>query len=475
MIESSLRTRVLGFSFILLYTCNYMNEGPTIFVIFGVTGDLSQRKLLPALFNLFKHNLLPKKFKIVGFSRREWQHADLHVFVEETLKSKNIGSTEESLMKDFLLHIEYAKGVFDDAKAYLKLKTQLEKIDAEFGQCSNKLLYLAVSPAFYETIFGYLAISGLSVPCGDEFGWTRILVEKPFGKDTITAQMLEGQLSQIFKEAQIFRIDHYLAKETTQNILTFRFSNSMFEQIWNAGAIEKVHIQVLEKNGVEDRGDFYDGVGALRDVGQNHILQMLALIAMDRPKTMKGDDVRNMRAEILKKLKFPKSALAQTERAQYKGFLEEDGVASDSKTETYFKLPAYVNTKRWKNVPFILESGKALKESKAEITIYFRKLECAEQNILRFRIQPNEGIEIVFWVKKPGFEKEHQQKVLSFSYQTSKLEEEVPDAYERVLFDCVRGDQTLFASTLEVEYSWKFITPILEMWQKIPITSYEYK
>lgn len=440
-----------------------MNESPTIFVIFGVTGDLSQRKLLPALFNLFKHNLLPKKFKIVGFSRREWSHVDLHEFVKNTLDSD---------VTDFLTHIEYAKGVFDDADAYLKLKSQLEKIDSEFGQCTNKLIYLAVSPVFYETIFNYLKTSGLNVPCGDEFGWTRILVEKPFGKDTVTAQKLESQLSQIFKESQIFRIDHYLAKETMQNILTFRFSNSMFEPLWNRDMVEKVHIQVLEKNRVEDRGDFYDGIGALRDVGQNHILQMLALIAMDRPVTMKGDAVREKRADVLKKLIFPKNALTETERGQYKGFKETEGVAPDSETETYFKLPAYINTKRWKNVPFILESGKSLQESKAEITVYFKKLDCAEQNIIRFRIQPNEGIEIVFWVKKPGFEKEHQQKILSFSYETSKFENEVPDAYERVLFDCVRGDQTLFASTAEVEYSWKFITPILEKWKGVSMKIY---
>lgn len=452
-----------------------MNEAPTIFVIFGVTGDLSQRKLLPALFSLFCHNLLPKQFKIVGFSRREWSHDDLRNFVKEALGTSKNKIQNVDLLKNFIERIEYAKGVFDDANAYLKLKAQLQTIDAGFGQCTNKLLYLAASPIFYEQIFGQLAISGLSVPCGGELGWTRVLVEKPFGKDTKTAKKLESQLAQIFKESQIFRIDHYLAKETTQNILAFRFANSIFEPIWSSAMIEKVHIQVLEKGGVDGRGDFYDGIGALRDVGQNHLLQMLALVAMDRPDSMSGDDIRKKRADVLKKLIFPTKALAETTRAQYQGFLKETGVSPSSQTETYFKLPAYIATKRWKDVPFILESGKALKESKSEITIYFRSLDCAEQNVLRFRIQPNEGIEIVFWVKKPGFEKEHHQKVLDFSYETTKLENEIPDAYERVLFDCVRGDQTLFTSTDEVKYSWKFITPILKKWQKVPLIPYEHK
>ena len=462
---------------------------PTIFVIFGITGDLSQHKLLPALFGLFTHNLLPKKFKIVGFSRREWSQNDLHIFVREILNSRlssNLSSKKseipdedtQKVIKDFLDHIEHAKGVFDNPKAYTDLKQQLDKIDAGFGQCTNKLLYLAVSPSFYKVIFKQLANSGLNIPCGGEFGWTRILVEKPFGKDAKTAQKLEVQLSKIFQESQIFRIDHYLAKETVQNILAFRFSNSIFEQIWNAKMIEKVYIQVTEKDGIKNRGDFYDGIGALRDFGQNHLLQMLAIIAMDRPVTMHGDDVRKMRASILKKLIFSKNAGKnskideQITRGQYQGFQQEKGVAPDSQTETYFRLPVFIATNRWKNVPFILESGKALKESKAEIAVYFKRLDYAEQNILRFKIQPNEGIEIDLWIKKPGFEKEYQQKVLAFSYEASEFENEIPDAYERVLFDCVRGDQTLFASTDEVKYSWKFITPILRKWKKLPLVSY---
>jgi len=451
---------------------NISTSIPTVFVIFGVTGDLGQRKLLPALFSLFAHGLLPNKFKIVGFSRRDWTDDDLRNFVKNTLElKKSKKSIERSkIIKDFLAQIEYAKGVFDDSKSYTDLKKQLDKIDADFGQCTNKLLYLAVSPAFYGLIFGHLAGSSLNIPCGGDFGWTRILVEKPFGKDTNNAQKLESQLTEIFKESQIFRIDHYLAKETVQNILAFRFSNSIFEPIWNSKMIEKVHIRVSEKNGVENRGDFYDGIGALRDFGQNHLLQMLALIAMDRPVAMHGDYVRKRRADVLGKLAVSDRQII---RGQYKGFLQEKGISPSSQTETYFKLPVFIKTKRWEGTSFVLESGKALKESKAEIVIYFKRLDCAEQNVLRFRIQPDEGIEIDLWVKKPGFEKEYQKKVLTFSYEASDFENQVPDAYERVLFDCLRGDQTLFASTDEVRYSWKLITPILRKWKKQPLLSYE--
>jgi glucose-6-phosphate 1-dehydrogenase len=254
-----------------------------------------------------------------------------------------------------------------------------------------------------------------------------------------------------------------------QNILTFRFGNSIFEPIWDAKMIEKVHVKVLEKSPVENRGGFYVDIGALRDVGQNHLLQMLALVAMDQPKSMQSEDVRKMRAKILKKLVYSSERVV---RAQYQGFREEKGVSPDSQTETYFKLTAFVATKRWEDVPFIFESGKALKESVAEITVYFKRLDSIKQNILHFRIQPNEGIEIDLWVKKPGLKNEYQQKVLAFSYEASKFENEVPDAYERVLFDCVRGDQTLFASTEEVRYSWKFITPILREWRKSPLMQY---
>ena len=445
-----------------------MNPIPTIFVIFGVTGDLSQKKLLPALFSLYTKGLLPKTFRIVGFSRRDWGHPELHTFITEVLTKKGL-PVDSDQFKKFLTHIEYAKGVFDEPQAYHDLKKQLDAIDATIGQCTNKLLYLSVAPSFYATIFKELAASKLNIPCGGELGWTRILVEKPFGKDTKTAAELERQLAKIFKEPQIFRIDHYLAKETLQNILTFRFANSLFEHVWNNQAIERVDIRLYEKNGSEERGDFYDGVGALRDVGQNHVLQMLALIAMERPLTMTADAIRTKRAEVLKKITLSTEPLI---RGQYKGFTEEEGVAPKSQTETYFKLTALVNTPRWRKVPFVLESGKGMKESTTDIMVHFKKLAGEEGNTVHFRIQPNEGIDIDFYVKKPGFEYEIEHKKLSFSYSTPELKAALPDAYERVLFDCVRGDQTNFASTEEVKYSWQFITPIAAKWEETPLMPY---
>ncbi len=445
-----------------------MTTGPTIFVIFGVTGDLSQKKLLPALFNLYKNGSLPKQFKIIGFSRRSWSDDNLRKFVTSVIPAK----ANHTQFEDFLTHFQYAEGVFEDARAYENLKKKLERIDTEFGMCTNKLLYLAVAPIFYGIIFKELADSGLSIPCGGELGWTRILVEKPFGRDTKTAAKLEKQLCAIFKEEQIFRIDHYLAKETLQNILAFRFANAIFEPLWNAKSIERVEITLHEKQGLENRGEFYDGVGALRDVGQNHMLQMLALIAMERPSNFTALEIRKKRAQVLKKLKLSKIQTAGIIRGQYQGFNQEKGVHKESKTETYFKVPAFVAESRWKDVPFILESGKALGDSKTEITIYFKKLPGTEQNIITFRIQPNEGIDIRFWLKEPGFVQEYEPTTLSFSYAEDSLVRELPDAYERVLFDCVRGDQTLFASTEEVTYSWKFITPILDIWQKLPLMIY---
>ncbi len=440
-----------------------MNPAPTIFVIFGVTGDLSQKKLIPSLYNLFTKGFLPKKFKIVGFSRREWTDADLHAFITEVLAKKGITGD----ISAFLKYIEYAKGVFDDIEAYKTLKTQLDRIDTDFGQCSNKLLYLSVSPAFYATIFKSLEVSKLNLPCGGDLGWTRILVEKPFGKDLTTANLLEKQLAKIFKEAQIFRIDHYLAKESVQNILAFRFANSLFEQIWNGQSIDRVEISLFEKDGVGLRGEFYEGVGALRDMGQNHVLQMLALIAMEQPTSFDAAHIREKRTEILQKLVLVSGSLV---RGQYKGFTEEKGIAITSQTETYFKAMVNVKNPRWKNVPFILENGKGMKESKIEIVVYFKTILGTQPNTISFHIQPNEGIDINFWIKKPGFDQEFEQKSLAFSYGQEHLA--LPEAYERVLFDCIRGDQTLFASTAEVTASWKFITPILEQFKQLPLMPY---
>ncbi len=449
---------------------------PTIFVIFGITGDLAARKLIPALLNLYTKKLLPQRFTIIGFSRRPMLREEFREYIRERLKVKP-GQYREEDIKHFFDHMTYEQGLFDDPRAYSRLANRLNEIDARWGQCSNKLFHLSVPPVLYEGILERLAQSGLTIPCADDTGWTRILIEKPFGNNTETAQNLDAILGKKFKEEQIFRIDHYLAKESLQNILAFRFSNSMFEPLWNNKCIEKIHIRLFEKAAMEGRGAFYDPVGALRDVGQNHMLMMLALISMDKPKSFKADAIRLERAKVLSKLikVQPRNMDKYVVRGQYEGYNVEQGVGRDSQTETYFRIKAFINNPRWKGVPIYLESGKAMSESKTAIDIYFKNTSKDEdkQNILTFRIQPDEGIKIRFFVKTPGYGFETEAKTLRFSYSESMPALGSITDYERLIHDVFHGDQTLFASTQEIMSSWKFITPIQENLENLPLKKYE--
>lgn len=447
---------------------------PTIFIIFGITGDLAGRKLLPSLLNLYVKNNLPKKFAIVGFSRRAFTREDFRQFIRNHMKVKP-GQYREEDVKHFIDHMYYEQGNFDQPQSYAQLSQRLKLIDDSFGQCSNKLFHLSIPPSLYESIFDHLANSGLTVPCGGDEGWTRVLVEKPFGSDVETAKNLDKKLGKLFNESQIFRIDHYLAKEAIQNIVAFRFANSLFEPLWNHHHIDKVHIKLLEKIGMEGRGATYDYIGALKDVGQNHILQMLALIAMDNPDSFDATDIRNARAHILKHLRpmTTRNINQYAVRGQYEGYKTETGVREHTQTETYFRLETYVDTARWKNVPFYLESGKSLFETKTEIDIYFKNDVEDRQNILTFRIQPDEGIKIRFWVKTPGFDMKVEPKTLKFKYADFQSLSVLPDAYEKVLFDAIMGDQTLFTSTDEVLYAWKYISTVISSWNAVPLTIYK--
>ena len=459
------------------------NSAPTIFVIFGVTGDLSRRKLMPSLFDLYEKGFLPAEFKIVGFSRQVLNHDEFKESALLAISGARKRYNKKKAVK-FTDNLLYQPGFFDNALHYQNLAETLIALDERFGNCSNKLFYLATPPTLYEMIFQNLAHSGLTIPCGGAKGWTRVLVEKPFGRDIHAARKLDELLGLLFKEEQVFRIDHYLAKETVQNILAFRFSNALFEPIWNNNYIEKVELRLWEKDGIAGRGEYYDGIGALRDVGQNHILQMLALVAMENPSTLSAAELMEKRALALEALRpITGDAIArQTKRGQYIGFREEKGVAPSSTTETFFKITAHIDNARWRGVPFYLESGKGMSESKAEIVIYFKRPTAClcppeedhnHQNILTFRVQPDEGISLGFWVKKPGFDFDLKERRFSFSYRDSVEEKKLPDAYQRVLYDCVRGDQTLFAGTRELQAAWKFIMPIIEGWGATPLIEYE--
>ncbi|MEA2715268.1 MAG: glucose-6-phosphate 1-dehydrogenase [Candidatus Parcubacteria bacterium] len=465
---------------------------PTVFVIFGITGDLASRKLLPALLALYSKNLLPSRFAIIGFSRRSFSREEFREYIRERLNVRP-GQFKEEVVKHFFDHMSYEQGFFDTMPAYERLASRLQAIDEQWGQCSNKLFHLSVPPKLYEGILRHLADSKLTIPCDDQTGWTRVLIEKPFGNDIVMAHSLDKLLGKLFDEKQIFRIDHYLAKEALQNILAFRFENPIFEPMWRREYIDKVHIKLFEKNGIEGREAFYDQIGALRDVGQNHMLVMLALMAMNMPKSFSVDDIRRERAKILSSLQkiSPQDLRGAAVKGQYAGYTAEQGIKQDSKTETYFRIKAALATPRWKGVPFFLESGKALSESKAEIDIYFKndkkrlaggadgrdrktaKKSPADQNILTFRIQPDECIKIKFFVKTPGYGFKIEPKTLKFKYSDVPAFSDIPDDYERLIHDAFVGDQTLFASTSEIMASWKFVTPILENWGRLPLKIYE--
>lgn len=456
---------------------------PTVLVVFGVTGDLMATKIAPALFHLFEKQRLPELFKVVGFSRRDTTPQDFLDYILTILHQHQDIKTEGKFA-DFLKLFSYQQGFFENKDDYHNLARTLSKIDSQWGVCPNKLFYLAVPPQFYETIFEQLAASGLTKACSPEEGWTRVLVEKPFGKDLKTAQKLDELLGKLFREEQIYRIDHYLAKEMLQNILAFRFSNNLFEQSWNNQFIEQINIQLLETVGVEKRGNFYDGLGALKDVGQNHLLQMLALITMDNPRNYEAEEVRLKRAEILKTLKklSEEEIKRFTFRAQHEGYRSIPGVSSDSHTETYFKVRAFLESPHWRDVPIVLESGKRLDQEKKEIVITFRHLVpclCPKgqhyKNRVIFTLEPEEKIAIFFWSKRAGLEMEMEERTFNLFYRRDRKEIQYIEEYEKILIDCIVGDQTLFVSTEEIRAMWRYIDSIISAWEKnvVPLRFYK--
>ncbi len=449
----------------------FLENFPTVLIIFGATGDLMERKLLPAIFHLYRTGSLPKMFQVVSFAKENLSQEEYKSWLR-----KNLPKT--SKVNTFLDKFFYQPGLFEDINSYFSIGKKLGQVDGVFRTCANKLFYLAVPPNYYEVIFRNLAKSGLTKPCSPKEGWTRVLVEKPFGQDLKLARKLDSLLGKLFREIQVFRIDHYLAKETIQSLLTFRFSNALFEAIWNKNFIEKIEIRLLEKEGVEKRGFLYDSLGALRDVGQNHLLQMLALICMDAPKDLKPDSIRLKKIEILKFLpRMRRKAIEKlTIRGQYKGYLGIPGAKENSQTETYFKIKTFLNHLNWQGIPLYLESGKSLKRDLAEIEITFsaqklcpffelsKDVDC--KNTLCFQIRPKEGIKFCFFAKKPGRGMVVERKDLHFSSREAfKKEKPLPD-YERLLIDAFMGDQTLFLSTKEILTTWEFIDPILRGWQK---------
>ena len=388
-------------------TSTNLSASPFIMVIFGATGDLAQNKLMPSLFSLFKENLLPKDFFIVGFSRRDFAIEDFHKYFAS--------EKEDEKWADFSKHLLYQSGSFEDKTGYENLSKKLKEIDSKMRACITRFYYLATPPDHYETILDNLVKTKLSKGCGypsDEYGknnWTRIIIEKPFGKDLETAIHLDKKLAEIFDEKQIFRVDHYLGKETVQNMLAFRFANGIFEPVWNNKFIDHVQITFAEESGIGKRGKFFDGVGILRDVTQNHMMQLISAVAMDQPKSFTKEDLRDARAKVIDTLRLSegKSVI----KGQYEDYRKEENVSSNSQTETFVGLKLFVETERFKGVPFYIRAGKKMPKEVVEISvvfvqtchILFKEFGCPEiGNVITFRIQPNEGISLKIYRQKTG-------------------------------------------------------------------------
>lgn len=453
--------------------------GPTQIVILGGSGDLSRRKLIPALMDLYAKELLPDQFRILGIARTERTDEDYQQFVIDALKEHKHGHSVKTI-EEFCKHISYVSGAFDEADTFREVKRRLGEYEDKIKKPSNRVFYLAVPPATYGVAFN--AIKDAKAAPKDHHGcWSRILVEKPFGNDLDTAQALDTLLGELFDESQIFRIDHYLAKESVQNILSFRFANTLLQTAWNKDAIESVCIEMKETLDVGNRVNFYEGVGALRDVGQNHLLQLLALIAMDEPKSLEANDIRTERTKVLEALKrMTKADVAKKcLRAQYKGYRGTHGVREGSTTETYFEIEAELDLPNWQGVPFYIKAGKALDENKVEVTITFKEISGgpfktslgqSAKNKVRLTISPEQEMGITLNAKEPGLGLQLESRELSFVCDPGK--DQFKNSYQKVLYDCILGDHTLFTRTEEVLASWRFITPIIDQWQDVPLYTY---
>lgn len=455
-----------------------------ILIILGATGDLTKRKLIPALFSLYRQNLLPSHFRIIAFARRERTDQEFRNDMLEALHTYAGVEDSSEIAERFLQLLFYHKGDFNELEPHKELAVKLSGIEKENGLPANHLFYLATPPSTYEAIIQHLGAAGLS---RNDQGWTRIIIEKPFGRDLSSARQLATVVSKVFQEDQVFRIDHYLGKETVQNLLVFRFANTIFEPVWNRRYVDHVQITVSESIGMEGRGKFYQETGILRDILQNHLLQLLCLVAMEPPSTIEANAVRDEKVKVLHAIQ-PLSAEELNScvvRGQYSrgslwgeslpGFLEEEGIPPNSTTETYIAMRLYLNNWRWAGVPFYVRTGKRLPKRVTEIAIYFKSpplqifggaQQEVSSNMLALNIQPDEGIALKFDSKVPGPSGHIRPVTMDFRYGTS-FGEKAPDAYERLLLDAMIGDSTLFTRADETEMAWRLVTPILDAWQEM--------
>jgi glucose-6-phosphate 1-dehydrogenase len=449
-------------------------------VIFGVTGDLARKKVVPAIYDLANRGLLPPTFSLVGFGRRDWSDDDFANEVLQLVKDHSRTPFRDVIWDRLAEGCRFVQGAFDDDKAFAKLAETLEKLDAERGSGGNHCFYLAIPPKSFPDVLEQLNSAGLAQP--QDGSWRRVVIEKPFGHDLDSARDLNKIVNDVFPEESVFRIDHYLGKETVQNILALRFANQLFDPIWNAHYVDHVQITMAEDIGLGGRGGYYDGIGAARDVIQNHLMQLLALTAMEEPVSFHPSELQTEKIKVLSAVQLAEPLDETSSRGQYTagwqggehviGLLDEAGFSKESTTETFAAITLEVNTRRWAGVPFYLRTGKRLGRRVTEIALVFKRAphlpfdatmtDELGANALVIRVQPDEGVTLRFGSKVPG-SMEVRDVNMDFSYG-SAFSEDSPEAYERLILDVLLGEPSLFPVNEEVELSWEALDPVLDHW-----------